>query len=120
MGRTRTIRGTFAQSDTPAWRPLEHLVGYELVGDFMWMGEVELADSRRLQVYKHIYTRRSIHLDPDGAAFVYESRERYRPYPVSEVLAAVFATLPGLWGVTEDQIARSWAAVERLEERSGR
>jgi hypothetical protein len=117
MGRTRTIKGTLTQCDTPYWKPLEDTVGCDLAGDFMWMCEVTLEDGRRLQAYKHIYTRRSVHLDADGQAFVYEPRERYRPYPVADVLAAVFATLPDLYGVTDDQIARSRAAVERLEGR---
>ncbi|MEA2157456.1 MAG: ribonuclease VapC [Solirubrobacteraceae bacterium] len=104
------------QGDTPDWRPLEQTVGMELTGDFMWMFEVTLADGRRLQAYKHICTRRYVHLDADGAAFVYESRERYRSRPAADVLAGVFATLPGLYGVTDEQVARSWAAVDRLEE----
>ena len=80
----------------------------------MWMFEVELSNGKRLQAYKHADTRRYIHLDHGGAAFVFESPDRYRSVPVREVLAAVFTPLPGLAGVTAEQISASWAAVGRL------
>jgi hypothetical protein len=35
------------------------------------------------------------------------------------VLAAVFVPLPGLAGVTSEQIAASWAAVARLDDAVG-
>jgi hypothetical protein len=115
MARTRTIRGVVSQSDAPDWRPLEKTVGRDLAGDFMWMHEVTLDDGRTLQAYKHIYTRRYVHLDSAGKALVHHGRERYRPHQVADVLAGVFGPLSGgLLGVTDDQIARSWAAVDRL------
>ena len=115
MGRTRTIRGRAIQGATPDWQPLLDAVGERLTGDFMWMVEVELATGTRLHAYKHYHTRRYVHLDHDGRAFAYESPGRYRPTDVAEVLALVFLPLrPDLYGVTEDQIERSWAAVDRL------
>ncbi|MGH3994438.1 MAG: hypothetical protein ACRDSN_18500 [Pseudonocardiaceae bacterium] len=66
------------------------------------MFEVELTDGTALQAYKHIDTRRYVHLAPDGAAVAF---------------AAVFAPLPCLAGVTEEQIVASSAAVERLTHR---
>jgi hypothetical protein len=102
----------------PDWRPLIEAVGEVVAGDFMWMFEVELTNGTRLQGYKHIDTRRYVHLDPDGAAFIFEPPDRYQSFPLPDVLAAVFATLPRLRGVTADQVSRSWAVVERLE--SGR
>jgi hypothetical protein len=116
MGKDRVYRGELAQYEEPEWGPLLDAVGEEVVGDFMWMSEIELDDGRRVQAYKHRDTRRYIHLDEDGEAFVYESRGRYRSVPAADVLTAVFVVLPGLWGVTDEQIARSWAAVERLED----
>lgn len=80
----------------------------------MWMYEVELSDGSRLQAYKHIDTRRYIHLNSAGAAFAYESRDRYRKVDVVEVLEEVFDSLPGLAGVTDEQIAASERAVARL------
>jgi hypothetical protein len=41
------------------------------VEDFMWMFEVELESGLRLHAYKHIETRKYLHLDKEGRAFVY-------------------------------------------------
>jgi hypothetical protein len=119
MGRLLVHRGKVTQRETPEWAPLLEVVGEQLTGAFMWMLEVELADGRLLQAYKHIDTRRYVHLDPAGAAFVYESPRGYRHAPVADVLAAVFAPLPGLAGVSSEQIAASWAAVARLDDAAG-
>lgn len=102
------------QGERPNWRPLEELVGDQVVGDFMWMFEVELSDGSLLQAYKHIDTRRYIHLNAESSAFVYESPDRYRRFPAAELLDAVFSPLPGLGGVTDGQVQASPQAVERL------
>ena len=50
--------------DQPNWKPLEQLVGPEECGAFMWMwreGEIEF--------YKHICTRRYLHLDSAGGCY---------------------------------------------------
>jgi len=102
------------QGQEPDWAPLLRTVGEEVTGDFMWMFEVELSTGKRLHAYKHIDTRGYVHLDHKGAAYVYTYRERYRLCPIADVLAAVFAPLPGLMGVSARQISASWAAVARL------
>jgi hypothetical protein len=117
MDRARVRRGTSTQGERPEWAPLLEVVGEEITGDFMWMFEVFLTDGMSLQAYKHIDTRCYIHLASNGEAFVYESPDRYRRLPAADVLAAVFAGLPGLAGVTDEQIGASWAAVERLRSR---
>jgi len=114
MARARVLRGTATQADEPEWRPLLDAVGEEVCGDFMWMFEVELSNGTRLHAYKHADTRRYVHLDHTCAAFVFESPDRYRRLPLREVLAAAFTPLPGLAGVTDEQISASWAAVGRL------
>ena len=114
MGKGRVYRGGSTQGDRPEWQPLLDAVGQQVTGDFMWMFEVELTNGTRLQAYKHIDTRRYIHLACDGAAFVFEPPDRYRSVPAVDVLAAVFAPLPRLAGVTDEQISASWAAVDRL------
>lgn len=43
----------------------------EHLGDFMWMHEIELEDGTRLHAYKHYETRRYLHLDHGGRAFVF-------------------------------------------------
>lgn len=114
MARKRTWRGRIAQGDTPDWAPLCDLVGEPVVADFMWMFEVELNDGSRLQAYKHIDTRRYIHLSSAGLAFAYRPPDHYGRVAAVGVLAEVFAPLPGLALVTQEQIEASRRVVERL------
>jgi hypothetical protein len=116
MGKPRVYRGKSEQGERPEWGPLRDAVGEQVVGDFMWMYEVALTDGTALQVYKHIDTRRSVHLAPDGTAFVYEPPDRYRPFRAADVFAEVFALLPLLAGVSDEQIAASRAVLERLRD----
>lgn len=107
------------QGDRPDWRPLIDLIGEPLVGDFMWMFEVELSAGPRLHAYKHIDTRGYIHLSPKGLALAYiPSADRYRRVSAADALAEVFAPLPELAGVTAEQIDASTLAVERLRART--
>ena len=115
MGKPRARRGKRYQGDKPEWGPLLDAVGERVTGDFMWMFEVVLDDGTPLQAYKHADTRRYVHLAPDGTAFYYEEPDRYRRISAASVLAEVFVPLPGLFGVTNEQISESWAAVERLK-----
>ncbi len=102
--------------ETPNWDPLMKVVGHRVIGDLMWMHEVRLTDGRAVHAYKHIDTRRYIHLDEDGNAFVHTESGRYRAMPAARVLAAMFMPLtPDLCGVTPGQIAVSWEAVDRLD-----
>ena len=78
------------------------------------MHEVKLLDGTSVHAYQHIDTRRYIHLDENGQAYVHEPEDRYRPMPAWQVLRAVFAVLPGLAGVERPQLEESWAAVDRL------
>ena len=110
-------RGAITQGTEPNWGPLMGAVGERLIGDFMWMFEVELSSGTRLQAYKHIDTRCYAHLANGAAAFAFERPDRYRRVEVADLFAAVFSALPGLAGVTDEQIVASRAAVERL--RSG-
>jgi hypothetical protein len=105
------------QGDTPEWGPLLDAVGRYVVADFMWMFEVELSDGTNLQAYKHIDTRRYVHLAADGRAFYFSAPDRYVPIPAERAFSAVFATLAGLGGVTKEQLTVTWAALDRLAER---
>jgi hypothetical protein len=60
----------------PEWEPILNLAP-DHIDDFMWMYAVELSDGTRLQVYKHYWTRNSLHLDNEGRAFIYVGTERY-------------------------------------------
>jgi hypothetical protein len=55
----------------PAWEPLLKLAPNH-IGDFMWMFAVELEDGRRLDAYKHWWTRRYLHLTGKGRVFVFD------------------------------------------------
>jgi hypothetical protein len=117
MPRRRGIKGEVTQGERPDRTPLVDAVGERVAGDFMWMFEVELSDGRSLHAYKHVDTRRYVHLTADGQAYFYEPPTRYVPIPAWEIFAAVFRTLPRLAGVTEGQILDSRNAVDRLYER---
>jgi hypothetical protein len=67
----RPIQGRMLRNyERPDWGPLVKLAP-EHVDDFMWMFEVELENGIRLHAYKHWETRRYLHLDHGGRAFVY-------------------------------------------------
>jgi hypothetical protein len=117
MARRRGLTGEVAQFETPEWDPLVDAVGERVTRDFMWMHEVVLSDGKSLHAYKHIDTRRYVHLAADGSAWCHEPSGGYVPKPAWEVFSAVFLTLPRLGGVTAGQILDSQAAVDRLWER---
>ena len=94
-----TVHGRRSKVDMPSWEPLIDLVGLRLVGEFMWMLEIVLEDDSTLHAYKHIETRRYLHLHEDGGrAFACVDAERYREIDPRIALRAVFAdwhlTLP--------------------------
>jgi hypothetical protein len=67
----RTVRGEMTgQYETPNWDPLLELAP-DHIDDFMWMFEVQLESGLRLHAYKHRETRKYLHLDTEGRAFVY-------------------------------------------------
>jgi hypothetical protein len=86
----RWQRGKFRQAKEPVWAPLLELAP-EDIDDFMWMCEIELTDGARVQSYKHYWTRRYIHLDLGGRAFVYLDENRYEEVDAEWILPHVFA-----------------------------
>jgi hypothetical protein len=84
------MAGERSQGDHPTWEPLLTLVGDVLVGEFMWMFEIELADGAAVHAYKHIFTRRYLHIAEDGRTLVYTTTGRYRPIDRYEALALAF------------------------------
>lgn len=78
------------QYEEPVWEPLLE-VAPEGIDDFMWMGEIELTDGASVQSYKHYWTRRYIHLDLGGRAFVYLDGDRYEEVDAEWLLPHVFA-----------------------------
>lgn len=83
------IAGQLRQHEQPEWKPLVRLLGDELAPWFMWMCEVELADGGRIQAYKHVATRRYVHLADDGRALVHAANGTYRA--ISPELAIRYA-----------------------------
>lgn len=88
MPKKRGTRGKSLDVRAPEWEPILNLAP-DHVDDFMWMYAVELADGTRLQVYKHYWTRNSIHLDREGRAFVYLEPDRYEEVETEWLLARV-------------------------------
>ncbi len=76
--------------DTPDWQPLLDLTA-KVMEDFMWMFAVETTDRRRIQAYKHYWTRRYVHLDAKGRAYVYTMSGRYRQVEPTWLLGAATA-----------------------------
>lgn len=71
MHLMRPIHGRMTRNfEHPDWGPLVELAP-EHVDDFMWMFEAELENGVVLHAYKHWETRRYLHLDYAGRAFVY-------------------------------------------------
>jgi len=71
------------------WAPLEQAMQATrpvdrdiVVGDFMWMGAVDLVDGRRLHLYKHTDTRRYLRLDSEGTCI--RARCRRLPTPCGD------------------------------------
>jgi hypothetical protein len=112
MSKMTEKRGRLGQHDRPDWNPLLEAVGEELTGDFMWMGEIDLEPRGHLQAYKHIDTRRYLHLDGRGNAYEFRGPGHYRRVPVLDALVSVFATLPLLGDGSREPLQRAWDAVE--------
>jgi hypothetical protein len=112
MSSTPDKLGEIGHCERPDWDPLLDLVGEAVTRDFMWMYEVDLVPRGHVQAYKHIDTRRYLHLDSRGNAYEYRGPNRYRRVPVLDALVSVFASLPMLAGATREQFQRSWEVVE--------
>lgn len=80
----------------PDWRPLENLAP-ENVDEFMWMFGVKTEDGERIEVYKHCETRRYLHLDGRGAAYVYTDDDRYKQVGAAWLLGTVLRQ--SLWAL---------------------
>jgi len=93
MGKKKYLSGTSVFPQEPTWEPLRDFGGEWLLGNFMAMFEVELETGTRLYAYKHIDTRRYIHIDSDGNAYVYVGAGphagKYKPLPFWEAFDQV-------------------------------
>jgi hypothetical protein len=119
MPRDDTIHRTPGPSgDRPYWQPLLDLVGEFLIGDFMWMGQIELEGGIVIHAYKHSATRRYLRLHEDGGrAFVATGAVQYREIPPRAAIDDVFLCWEDLVD-DPDQRAAIRAAIETARERA--
>jgi hypothetical protein len=88
MAKKEGKKGKSLPVRAPEWEPILNLAP-DHIDDFMWMYAVQLSDGTRLQVYKHYWTRNSLHLDNEGRAFIFTVEERYREIEPGWLLARV-------------------------------
>ena len=74
----------------PDWLPLEALIGDELAPDFMYMGTEETPVGT-IHSYKHIDTRRYLHLDDEGNPYLYRQNHPDRYVRTSKTAAISYA-----------------------------
>jgi hypothetical protein len=114
MPTQRIQTGEITGADEPDWEPLVALMAPELVGWFMWMFPVTLADGTRVEAYKHQSTRRYLYLDADLRAWGYREDGRYSlQRSVSSVLELVLAPWWESGHAEPDEVLLCWEAIER-------
>jgi hypothetical protein len=79
--KTKLLEGKTWLPDEPNWDPLGRAASAWLLEQFMAMHEVDLQNGVRVCCYKHIDTRRSLHLDADLNAYLYSFDERNLDHP---------------------------------------
>jgi hypothetical protein len=108
--------GATTQGREPRWEPLVRAVGEALTGTFMWMYEIHTTDRKRIQAYKHIFTRRYLHLDCRPCAWEYFEvlgEDRYVRVGLAD---AIESSLRPWWeelDANPDEIADAHDAIER-------
>jgi len=81
------------------WDPLHEALPIEHCDGFMWMYRVAWKTDV-IEVYKHGITRRSLHLDHSGHAYLYRG-DFYEQIPVTEAVDRVFEDI-GEMGFTRE------------------
>ena len=117
MQPIKTVHGESLQGDSPCWDPLLK-VAPELVEHFMWMFEVELEDGRRVHAFKHVSTRRYLHLDHRANAFAYMGHSRYRQIDLDFLLEEALRPWWDGLGATPEETAACWTVIERARQRA--
>ena len=102
------------------WRPLERFADVVpdrrvTADDFMWMGSFTLETGVRVQAYKHVDTRRYLHLDDAGHAYRFDAdRPGFVPFrtPAAALDSLEARTDPAGFAVSRvSQRLASWHAV---------
>jgi hypothetical protein len=86
-------------SGEPDWDPLHAALCLKHCDGFMWMHRVEW-EGATIEVYKHGITRRSLHLDHDGRAYLYRPDE-FVETPVGIAVEIVFAGITSMGATRE-------------------
>jgi hypothetical protein len=117
-----SVKGRPIQGHEPDWEPLRN-VAPELVDDFEWMFEIELANGVRVHLYEHKWTRYCVRLDLKGRAYYPiwprkdEEVDRYRQIDLVEVLERVLCPWWKELEATPEQILPCVTALVRLRQR---
>lgn len=88
--RPKPIQATWEIPDEPDWGPLIHHVGPLLARWFMYLGGGRLPDGAFVHAYKHVITRRYVHIHDDGRCFVYQEGRKFLEVPRRRAVWAVF------------------------------
>lgn len=75
--------------DRPLWDPLLKVLPEKSVAQFMFMGEVLCESGTRIFLYKHIWSRRSINLDQNEQAYLFQASEQGSHYVPVELSGAI-------------------------------
>ena len=86
-------------SDEPDWDPLHAVLPMKHCNGFMWMHRTD-QHGEIIEHYKHGITRRYLHLDHNGHAYLYRSEE-YVETTIGIAIEIVFADL-GSMGATRE------------------
>lgn len=90
MAQERAIKGAVVQAEDPSWSSLEAVLGTELARWFMWMYELRLEDGTRVDAYKHVATRRYLHLSATGSALRYGVDGHYLGVDLASAITTAF------------------------------
>lgn len=82
------LRGSELSGPRPDWRPLLDFAPDE-VPDFMWMFRDILEDGTVVEAYKHVSTRRYLHLDASGRSYVPVGESSYEEADPVDLRAGV-------------------------------
>jgi hypothetical protein len=100
--------------EEPDWRPLERLASPYLASGFMWMFELATRRGERFHAYKHIETRRYVHIDLHGNGLAYIPEEdRYECYPAWVLLRAALRPWWEELNASPEERALAEIAIER-------
>jgi len=86
-------------SGEPDWSPLHAALPMNHCNGFMWMQRVEW-EGETIEVYKHGITRRSLHLDHHGRAYV-PREDDYVDVPVGIAVEIVFSGITNMGATRE-------------------